>query len=65
MKVKPNQDFKHNRKMYKKGRSYEVSSEDADYFASVGWVGQPAETGKEQSLEIHDGVLGQKSEVIN
>lgn len=65
MKIKPNQEFKHEKKTYKKGRSYEVSDDDAKHFISAGWVGESGEAGKEQSLEIHSGVLGQSSEVEN
>ena len=60
--IKPNQDFKHGKKAYKKGRKYEVSSEDAAYFESAGWVGEEMPS-RSQSLEVHDGKLGQISEV--
>lgn len=63
MTIKPNQDFKHGRKTYKKGRKYEVSDEDAKYFASCGWVGDVIATGQEQSLKIDDVMLGHTSEV--
>lgn len=63
MKIKPNQDFKHGKKTYKKGRSYEVSDDDGKYFLSAGWVGEPTESGKEQSLEVHSGKIGHSAEV--
>lgn len=62
--IKPNQEFKHGPKTYKKNRKYEVSPEDAEYFEACGWVGeQPAETGKEQTLDIQDTYLGHSAEV--
>jgi hypothetical protein len=60
--IKPNQDFKHEKKTFKKGRKYEVSLEDAKYFTSAGWVGEPTE-GKAQSLEIQDIYEGHEAEV--
>lgn len=62
MKIVPNQDFKHDR-LYEEGKEYDVSEEDAEYFQSAGWVGDKPETGIEQSLDIHDGILGHLSEV--
>lgn len=61
--IKPNQDFKHGRKSYKKNRKYKVDEEDAEYFAACGWIGEQIETGKVQSLDIHDMTLGHSSEV--
>jgi hypothetical protein len=60
--IKPNQDFKHDRKTYKKGRKYEVEAEDADYFIQAGWVGDGSSTG-DQSLDIQDVQLGHSSGV--
>lgn len=60
--IKPNQDFKHGKKTYRKGRKYQATEEDAKYFESVGWVGEIVE-GKEQSLKIDDVMLGHTSEV--
>lgn len=69
--IKPNQDFKHGRKTYKKGRKYEVSEEDGEYFANCGWVGDPGATIVKRGtrpdgtewLDIHDAVIGHSSEV--
>lgn len=63
MTIKPNQDFRHEGKSYKKGRKYEVSDENGKYFQSCGWVGEQPETGKEHSLDVHDVMLGHSSEV--
>lgn len=63
MTIKPNQDFRHGKKNYKKGRKYEASDEDAEYFQACGWVGEQPETGKEHSLDVHSGVIGHSSEV--
>jgi hypothetical protein len=60
--IKPNQDFKHGRKTYKKGRKYEVEAEAADYFELCGWVGDGGSSG-DQSLDIQDIQLGHSSEV--
>ena len=59
----PNQDFKHDREQYTKGEEYDVAPELAYYFKMCGWVGERAETGKEQTLEIRDGQIGHSSEV--
>lgn len=40
-----------------------MSQEDAKYFEACGFVGVVAETGKEQTLEVHSGVIGHSSEV--
>lgn len=61
--IKPNQDFKHDRKTYKKGRKYEVSEEDGEYFANCGWTGEAGEVSKAHSLDIQDMTLGHSSEV--
>lgn len=61
--IKPNQDFKHDKKTYKKGRKYEVSPEDAEYFQECGWVGERLETGKTHLLDVQDMQLGHSSEV--
>lgn len=61
--IRPNQTFKHETETYEKGQEYEVSDEDAEYFAGVGWVGEPAETGQVHSLDVHDITLGHSSEV--
>lgn len=62
MKIVPNQDFKHDR-LYEKGKEYDVSEEDAEYFEAAGWVGERPETGNHHFLEVHDGVIGHSSEV--
>ena len=62
MTIKPNQDFKHGKKNYKKGRKYEVSDEDAKYFEACGWVGEQV-AGEPASLKIQDMMLGHSSEV--
>lgn len=69
--IKPNQDFKHGRKTYKKNRKYEVSEEDAEYFEACGWVGDADKTVVKRGvradgsewLDIHDAVIGHSSEV--
>lgn len=61
--IKPNQDFKHGKKTYKKGRKYEVSEEDAEYFESTGWTGETVSAGKTHSLDVQDLTLGHSSEV--
>lgn len=63
MKIIPNQTFKHETKTYRKGHEYEVSEEDAEYFGEVGWIGERSSKAATHSLEIHDGQLGQTSEV--
>lgn len=62
MKIVPNQDFKHDR-LYEKGKEYDVSEEDAEYFESAGWVGEQSEIGKEHLLDVHSGVIGHSSMV--
>lgn len=60
--ITPNQTFKHGTKTFEKGKKYKVSPDDANYFKSAGWVGEV--TGSEPAtLNVHDGKLGQKSEV--
>lgn len=61
--ITPNQAFKDGNKTYEKGESYDVAEEDAEYFEAAGWVGERAETGKEQFLDIHDVMLGHTAEV--
>jgi len=60
--IRPNQDFKHGPKTYKKGRKYEVTGDEANYFIAAGWVGVPKEP-ETKELDIHDGKLGQTAEV--
>lgn len=62
--IVPNQEFKHGRETYEKGKSYEVSDEEAYYFTANGWVGPEPETGKEHTLDIHDVTSGHEAEVI-
>lgn len=61
--IAPNQDFRCGTVTYKEGQSYEVSEDDARYFQEAGWIGEKPETGKVQSIEIHDIKLGHSVEV--
>lgn len=61
--IVPNQNFKHGRETYEKGKEYQVKDQDAHYFTMIGWVGKPGETGQEHNLEIQDSALGHTSEV--
>lgn len=53
----PNQDFTHEGVRFLKGESYDVSSEDAEYFTRAGWVGETS-VRQDQTLDIHDLELG-------
>ena len=64
MKITPNQTFKHERETYEEGQEYDVSEEDAEYFASVGFIGERI-AGESASLDVQDGVIGHSSEVSN
>lgn len=63
--IKPNQEFKHGRKTYKKNRKYEVSPEDAEYFEACGWVGEQPVSSAVHTLDIHDSTLGHEAEFSN
>lgn len=64
----PNQRIKHGKKTFEAGQNYEVSENDAEYFAVNGWLGDPemydgyAYNG-EHSLRIHDVQIGHSAEV--
>lgn len=63
-KITPNQNFKHKGQQFEKDKEYDVSIEDYGYFKGVGWAGERVEAGpQEQTLEIHDSMLGHASEV--
>lgn len=59
----PNQPFKHDGETYEKDHEYKVSFDDAKYFEAAGWIGDRPETGKEQTLDIHDVYMGHQAEV--
>ena len=41
MKIKPNQDFRHDYGQFKKGKTYTVPVELGSYFVGVGWAESP------------------------
>ena len=64
--ITPNQDFKHGRETYKKGKPYQVSEGEAYYFQQCGWLSDsPAKKSgkKSTTLEIHDTEHGHEAEV--
>lgn len=63
--IKPNQDFKDEKKTYKKGRKYQVPREKAEYFAACGWVGEQPVSSAVHTLDIHDSTLGHEAEFSN
>lgn len=69
-KIVPNQEFKHEKRHYRKGRSYEIESDLAKYFIENGWADHAGakkagqKVGKNSAtLEVQNGQLGQKAEV--
>lgn len=62
MKIIPNQEFKHDGKVYEAGKDYDVDENLAFYFNAAGWVGQRA-GGQDATLNIQDMQVGHKSEV--
>ena len=69
MKVQILIDFKEGYDTYRQGEVREMSAGAARKFAGYGWVAaQGIETAKpfvgEQTLNIHDGLLGHTSEIL-
>ena len=60
MKIKPNQDFKHDKDHFRKGREYTVTTELGNYFKSNGWVGEKKPP-QDVSIDIQDGKHVQRS----
>lgn len=64
LRIVPNQDFRHGGIQFLKGENYIVSSEDAQYFAAVEWIGELPSKSDDQTLDIHDLELGQSTHVL-
>ena len=63
VRIIPNQDFTHRGVQFSSGQNYDVSIEDAEYFAAAGWIGE-LRSKQDQTLDIHDLGLGHSINVL-